>query len=305
MGKNMKTSDTDELIRLFPYEEYAEDQAFSSLHLITLGLKNGSLDVEALSSQGAINATDTRGRTALWWASRRGDAEAVKVLLRNGASADIVDEQGVSALYASTFAKTPACLELLLLHGAFFAPNKLGWTPLHHAAAMCDDPRFVELLLRFDATPDPTTLFGDSPFTMASQWGKLDNMKLLLAAGASIDGPDPTLYHMGPLQSAIQAGEADTALFLLENGANYTLLTLEGRNILHGVAIYGDVVLMEKLSKLSLMGVDATHKDNFGLTPVSYLLTRPDTNGLYTAFYKLFHSIKEAEIASVLSNPEG
>ena len=55
--------------------------------------------VELLIAKGAaVNFRDRDGFTALMYAARNGDTEAVNVLLRNGASVNIADKEGETAL---------------------------------------------------------------------------------------------------------------------------------------------------------------------------------------------------------------
>jgi ankyrin repeat protein len=55
--------------------------------------------VELLIAKGAaVNHRDGDGSTALMYAARNGDTQAINVLLRNGASVNLADKEGETAL---------------------------------------------------------------------------------------------------------------------------------------------------------------------------------------------------------------
>ena len=73
----------------------------------------------------------------------------------------------------------------------------------------------AELLLEYDATPEPLYFFGDSALTIACSKNNLKMVKLLISKGADIN-------HEGhyPLSEACQRGHYEIAKFLIEKGAN-------------------------------------------------------------------------------------
>src|SRR5437763_1553676 len=67
-------------------EEFAESQQYTTLHKIVLGLSSLDLARQLEASTATIDDPDSRGRTALWWASAVGEEQMVRLLLAHGAS---------------------------------------------------------------------------------------------------------------------------------------------------------------------------------------------------------------------------
>lgn len=83
----------------FPsYHSLKERRQFTRLHRIILQLLYIDLDQDLCRDNSEIDAVDTEERTALCWAAARGDAEAVRVLLKHGADPNIADRIGQGAL---------------------------------------------------------------------------------------------------------------------------------------------------------------------------------------------------------------
>jgi ankyrin repeat protein len=160
-------------------------------------------DVEALRSilaaksfsQTEIDERDTRGFSALTWACRVGELEAVKILLEAGASINgcaEVDEDAVAPLLAAAAAGHADVVSLLLDRGA---PRDvidaiLEHTALHRAIDGGSKCRAVveELLNRPDckaAMLNAQDSSGFTPLCVAAATGNLEYCEVLLAAGAS------------------------------------------------------------------------------------------------------------------------
>ncbi len=119
-------------------------------------------------------------------AAQRGDLEAVRTLLRDGADANGAQADGTTAL---------------------------------HWAAMNDDVQIVEVLLYAGATVKPTTrLGGYTPLHLASRSGHGDVVRALLEGGANANGFTNT--GVSALHFAAQANSAGTIGALVEHGAD-------------------------------------------------------------------------------------
>lgn len=146
-----------------------------------------------------VNAT-LEGRTALMWASWRGYAEAVQVLLAHGARVEARDPEDTTALmFASDlWPKSDGHVEivrLLLAHGAEVnAKNKNGMTAIM-AASVCpwhgtgssEHFKVVQILLAHGASVDVRDHEGKTAIHWAAEWGDPETVHILLAHGTKIN----------------------------------------------------------------------------------------------------------------------
>ena len=81
-----------------------------------------------------INIRGPEGQTPLFFAVMKGKTKAVKQLLKHGADAYMVQEQGFGPLDAAGFAGRPASAKLLLAHGLDPRQTRQdGFNPFHRA----------------------------------------------------------------------------------------------------------------------------------------------------------------------------
>ena len=115
-------------------------------------LRSAALDgnIEAvkrhLAAGANVNAPNTYGWTALYWASSRGHKEIVELLIANGADVNAKDDDGNTPLHLAAGASHKEIAELLIAEGAEVnAKTKRGETPLDLAE---DDPKIRNPILK-------------------------------------------------------------------------------------------------------------------------------------------------------------
>jgi ankyrin repeat protein len=126
-------------------------------------------------------------RPSLAQAAKKGDKDALRTLLKQGAKVDAVEGDGTTALLWASYRDDLESADLLILAGApVNAANDLGATPLW-AASQNGSSAMVRRLLKAGANPNLALQAGETPLMVASRAGSVDVVGQLLAAGAHTD----------------------------------------------------------------------------------------------------------------------
>jgi ankyrin repeat protein len=136
-----------------------------------------------------VNLPEADGTTALHWAVKRGDLEAVDLLLKAGARVDATTRYGVAPLYL---------------------------------AARRGDPVIIERLINGGANPNWTMPDGETALMTAAVSGNPEAVKVLAAHGANLNATDPARGQTA-LMWAASANKAAVVKALLDVGADLTL----------------------------------------------------------------------------------
>jgi ankyrin repeat protein len=144
--------------------------------------------VRALLKQGAdVSAAQGDGMTALHWAAERGDAELAAMLIYAGANVGAVTRIGqYTPLHLAAGSATGAVVDALLKAGANVnaKSTNTGATPLHLAAASGSTTAIKTLI---DAGADVNAKeseWGQTPLIFAASQNRVEAIKLLLARKA-------------------------------------------------------------------------------------------------------------------------
>jgi ankyrin repeat protein len=193
-------------------------------------------------------------RTALF-----GTADELARLLDAGLDSNARTPQGTTLLMMA--APDVDKVRLLLARGA--PPNLEALTI---AAGYRGTARSLEALLDAGAPvqPPPGARSSQSPLSMASMTGDLENVKLLLARGADAKSA------ASALASAVTFGYADVVRALIRAGAPAGIRESSGINLLHWAAIANRP---EVIPVLVEAGVPLDDTDDSGYTPLMYAAT--------------------------------
>ncbi len=112
--------------------------------------------------------------TAVHKAAVRGAVKALKMLLDLGASPDLRDANGLTALYhcclESKGVTSLRSVEILLKdHCQVDVRDRQAWTELHHAAKNGLESH-IELLLLYGADPNAVNVTGNTPLHVCGTW---------------------------------------------------------------------------------------------------------------------------------------
>lgn len=183
----------------------------------------GDLDaVRQAIEQGASADARTLEWTTLSAASFFGHKDAVGLLLEKGADIDMPDEQsGRTPLHRALMgAEAEIAMTLLERGAAAGRPDKKGLTPLMYATAS-RDAAVVSAIIEKGAAVGAGDEGGETAFMIAAQNGTMEIVSLLKARGADLNAQAKTGWTA--LMKAVSGNQAAMVGWLLENGADVGL----------------------------------------------------------------------------------
>ncbi len=222
-------------------------------------------NVKYFLSKGAdVNAIDKYHCSPLRYASLFGDHEICKLLIDAGADIEHMDDEDNSILAtalkrAKQQPQNVIVVKHLIKAGVDLSKKINTYTPLYHACkigsyeiakmfidtgvdvnepdedenvaltAAANYPQLIALLLSHGANPKPfnKNMYNSTPLIMASKFGNVASMKLLIEAGGDINDKtiDPIIFE------AVKWGKIDMVAFLIEQGADLSLTAEDGKTI--------------------------------------------------------------------------
>lgn len=232
--------------------DFVEEQNFTQLHRIVLGLSLLDLEKEVQLNPDEIDATDALGRTALMWASARGDQQAVTTLLSYRADPNLMDLQNSGPVMYAAAQTHAACVRLLLEAGAKPDPTLIGLkmqrgSPLNCAARIASDPLVLKTLLDFGANIESCGAEGRTSLLHAARNDNVDFAVLLLNHGADINAVSTTTQTA--LTTAVTHNSHNVLQLLLDRWQEYSSCPrLKGPHLLQITALYADLETIKILT---------------------------------------------------------
>ena len=294
---------------LFPDQGLLEEWNLSLLHRAVLGLNPICLDtlLDHLPRSTNVNEVDSRGRTALFWAAKRGDFSATFSLLKSGADVNKSTPNEFSPLAAAIESRNQPCIRAILE----YSPDTTnfsgqGHLPIHLSCYFGSEIDIVESLLDRGVNINAiSALTRNTPLMFAAQESHLRIIEYLISRDANlnlINQDGETALLIATCHSC-----SEVIRLLLQNGADYITRSKAGENLLHYAAQFGDLACLKTLYAFDLAGINlhdrATTisplqrmKDIKGLTALQIAEKRPDVTPEWRdMFRKLVHGIEYPE----------
>ena len=270
---------------LFFGTDLVERGQFSTLHKVILDILPGDVYKLLEKSTADLDIVDSSGRTALSWAAQRGQVEDVEALLQHGAKPDNNDMTQLTPLHFAAAAEIPDAIEPLLRYGAKITQSTRGWTALHYACVLHDDLAYVKPLLIGDINIDERTYVGKTALSLAVLHNHLRVATYLIEAGANLDILDKE--GQSPLSLAIRFRCFDCMRLLLQNGAKHKLASNRDDTLLHLVAKFPSLRIIEYLTEIDWGCEDIDAKDSEDLTARDLIQIHNSDPSIARAFQQL------------------
>ena len=259
--------------RLFPqlYDDERCNQRMSKLQLVICEHLPGDVGEEIELSMNEIDYQDSVGNTALHWAIQCRNPDVVKTLLSHGADPALPDFSSMTPLHLAANFDHKSIFLLLGAGVRYDVRDKRGETPLHTAARFGhrDLGLYISPLLDAGADINARDNKGITPLDHACMEDNSDTtIGYLIQRGADTNLTD--FDGLSPVFTAIQWEHASYVEILLEAGADCCVTTADSSNILHFVAHWGNIEIMQALLKWRrrLKDLDVDLKDKDGDTPL-------------------------------------
>ena len=271
---------------LFGIQPDHEHFGLPEIHAAVLGYSHKTFD-ELLSSlsRSYINVEDRMGCTALSLAARCGNRYMTERLLLRGADPRIGDHYGRTPIYfwirdVSGITDLDM-IDLLVDKESINHKDDMGLSILHHAIRLGRDSLLEHLKTRgidvncrghSNWTPLHEAVVRKKESTVVIDW--------LIDNGADVNLQDS--YSRSPLMTAAKKRKNRALKLLLSRSVDYTSITKLKRNLLHLVAIHGDLAVLKVLIRADLHLLPTDGKDSEGFTPMRLALWRRDNNARWS-----------------------
>jgi ankyrin repeat protein len=250
--------------------------------------RNNHLDVVRLLVAQArkpdVKLQNTNGKTAFWFAVENENLEMVKFLYSNGSKINLPDNSGSSVLTTTVLHKKYDVLDFLVSKGADInMVNNIGETPLMTAITLKNKDRqvvlnYLEKFLTFNPKLGFETIKnnngGYSALHLATRWGFVEAIKLLVDKGADINVV--SLATGGtPLHTAASSKNYEAAKYLIQRGAKLEIRDAGGATPLIAAVMMADPEMAQVLVESGAV-IDTRSSVNVLVTPLVFAAANID-----------------------------
>uniref|UniRef100_A0A8P0SY21 Ankyrin 3 n=1 Tax=Canis lupus familiaris TaxID=9615 RepID=A0A8P0SY21_CANLF len=230
--------------------------------------------VKLLLDRGAkIDAKTRDGLTPLHCGARSGHEQVVEMLLDRAAPILSKTKNGLSPLHMATQGDHLNCVQLLLQHNVPVDDVTNDYLTALHVAAHCGHYKVAKVLLDKKANPNAKALNGFTPLHIACKKNRIKVMELLLKHGASIQAV--TESGLTPIHVAAFMGHVNIVSQLMHHGASPNTTNVRGETALHMAARSGQAEVVRYLVQDGAQ-VEAKAKDDQTPLHISARLGKAD-----------------------------
>jgi len=223
----------------------------TAIPLIADACARSNVDVARLLLHRGAHIEDAN----IWSRARNGNEEMTRMLVEEGASLgrQPVYEEGIGPelIQAAAFGGQTWLLQLIVKKGAdvqIVNAAGEGLLGLALQSEYHDTLEITKALLVAGVHVNPLTDQETPPLYWAAYHGKLEELDLLLAAGARADSPVahgimqgltlPSGVHVTPLSVAVERCQFDVAERLLRRGASKSAVIYDGKSLMEGACYH-------------------------------------------------------------------
>ncbi|XP_067653868.1 inversin-like [Haliotis asinina] len=217
-----------------------------------------------------INYRGQWSRTPVMQAAWKGHRDVVEFLVGRGADVSLVDSNGNNVLH---FACAGGDLETvkLILSMNVVNINSRGWynkTPVMMALGS-GHRDVVEFLVGRGADVSLVDRNGNNVLLWACIGGDLETVKLILSLNVGdVDINYKGWYSRTPVMQAAWKGHRDVVEFLVDRGADVSLVDSNGNNVLHFACAGGDLETVKLILSMNVVNINSRGWKN--KTPVMW-----------------------------------
>lgn len=216
-----------------------------------------------------VNKRSHDGRTAIFWASYRGNVELMKQLIDKGGKTDLIDDHGYSLVnFAATTGQVDKSLyELCVKHGADLKSerNKDGANPLLLLMPHLKDTEMIDYFAEHGLSLDQKDDQGNNAFVYAARAGNTKMMELTMSKGLDVHANNDAAMIFASKGMRRKPNGHETFVFLKNQGVSPKAKDKKGKNALHYLASSSkDKEVFDFFFSKALSLDD---KDEKGLTP--------------------------------------
>ena len=218
----------------------------TALHRAAFANEASAVDVLVLETKAHVDAQDSGGRTPLHGAAAKGSVDALRALLKHGASM-VLDKKGLSPLHLAAKRGHVSSSRALLDAGVEVTlRNIIGESSALDLAAISGHIEVLETIIAHVSDVNASDSAGRTALHRAACFDKSASINRLVRAGANPEARDRRLGWT-PLHDAAAEGCLNAIVALLRHGVEKDVLDIDGRSPLHLAAEEGHLRAVQSL----------------------------------------------------------